>query len=112
MGIRQMFAANGQKVKPVVITVDDETQEVYVGKLTVAQMDRLMKYMEDKDVAGMNTYLVQVGSYDDAEGHRAFNDSKEDTAYIKACPVQFVKALADEVLNFNTMVSIEDSTKN
>ena len=112
MGIKQMFALGGQKVHPVTITVDEEAQVVYVGKLSVAQMDRLMKYMEDKDVAGMNTYLVQVGSYDDAEGHRAFSDSQEDTKYIKSCPVQFVKALADEVLKFNTMATVEDATKN
>jgi len=111
MSIKSLFAAEGVKTRKVVVTVDGEEHEAFVGKISADHMARVSQYLKDQDATGMNCFLVRVGVYDDEAGTRAFTDAPEDQKAIRNAPVQFVGALANEVLAFNTL-STEDATKN
>lgn len=112
MSIKDMFAAEGRKTKGVTIKVGDVEHEVYVGKITAEQMDRVLKFIKDGDSTGMNCYLVQVGLYETEDGERAFNDTEADRKIVRGVPVQFVKAIADEVFEFNRLTNLDDAVKN
>ena len=110
--IKTLFAMGGAQFKPVTITIDGEETLVYVGKISVAQRDRFLKLIQDASGPGAGqAYAVQVGAFEDDQGTRSFSDSDEDTAAIMAAPVQFVHALAQEVLVFNRLAGPEDPVK-
>lgn len=115
--IRKLFASGGIRYKPVTVTVDDETSTVYVGKITVAQREAFLKYLDEGagGIAKGEVYLVQHCTFDDAEGTRAFSDSAEDTAAIFAAPMQFVRAISEEIMRFNQLVGadpVKEAAKN
>lgn len=111
MGLKSMFTESARSIKAVTITVDGVENTVYVGKLSSIQMKKVMQYVKDQDGPMANAYMVQVGTYDDEQGTRSFGDTKDDLDAVLKAPIQFVKAVADEVFGFNN-ISIEDGTKN
>ena len=111
MGIKSMFTDAGRQVRAVKIKVDGEDHEVFVGKLSSMQSKKMIEFLKDQNPMDMNVYLVQCASYDDLNGTRSFTDTDADTKCIRSAPVQFVKALADAILDFNRF-DVEDATKN
>jgi hypothetical protein len=108
---RELFAAGGRLYKAVPITIDDETNMFYVGKVTVKQRGEFLKLLEgDGGLAKAQAYLVQQACYEDDAGTRAFNDTAEDMAVILSAPMQFIHAISNEIMTFNRLLG-EDPVK-
>lgn len=112
--IRNQFALESAKYRKVVITEDGQESEIYVGRMSIDQRDRFFALIKDAEKGGggaAQAYVVQIGTYEDDKGTRAFSDSDEDFAVLRAAPAIVVQRIAEAVLEFNRLDAVETAVK-
>lgn len=96
--VKNLFAASGKRFD----SVEFLGQKFYVGKITVAQRDRYFHAIQQENNGNRAVAeLVQMCTYEDEMGTRAFEDGPDDLALVMATPQDLVDAIAAAIMNFN-----------